>query len=113
MSKDDVGQLTERIEGTITLVDGTTSQFSISPDAGSQQWGADIKRLGHTVDIVGAMAAWTLQEDLLATSDQVDAYEIDDICDEPGCMNTLTDGEGYDGYCGDHADQREKAGEHE
>lgn len=34
----------------------------------------------------------------------------DDTCDEEGCDNSLDDGEGYDGFCGDHADQREIAG---
>lgn len=34
----------------------------------------------------------------------------DDTCAEEGCDNSLDDGQGYDGYCGDHADQREAAG---
>ncbi len=31
-------------------------------------------------------------------------------CAEDGCENDLDDGEGWDGYCGEHADQREAAG---
>ncbi|MHD0294521.1 hypothetical protein [Rhodococcus qingshengii] len=33
-----------------------------------------------------------------------------DTCDAPDCENSLDDGEGYDGYCGAHADQRETSG---
>jgi hypothetical protein len=35
-------------------------------------------------------------------------FEDDDRCGFPGCTNSLDDGEGYDGYCGEHADQREE-----
>lgn len=43
------------IEGTITLDDGSTSQFSIGSNSWSQ-WGAPTERLGKTVDIIEAMA---------------------------------------------------------
>lgn len=28
----------------------------------------------------------------------------DDTCDTPGCHNSIDDGEGWDGYCGECAD---------
>lgn len=34
----------------------------------------------------------------------------EDVCDEPECSNRLDDGEGYDGYCGTHADIYEQEG---
>lgn len=38
------------------------------------------------------------------------AGDDDDTCAEDDCDASLDDGEGYDGYCGNHADQREAAG---
>lgn len=39
-----------------------------------------------------------------------DDDDDDNICDAKGCTNKLDDGEGYDGYCGEHADKREREG---
>ena len=35
----------------------------------------------------------------------------EEICREEGCENSLDDGEGYDGLCGEHADEAEERGE--
>lgn len=43
------------VTGTITLADGTTSEFRIVTDYGPptwHQWGADNHRLGATVDVL-------------------------------------------------------------
>jgi sensor domain CHASE-containing protein len=46
-----------QIRGTITLADGSTSEFTTEPDLGWQQWGADQRRLGRTVDVLEAISA--------------------------------------------------------
>ena len=46
-----------RIDGTITLADGTESSFSIDTEYGWQQWGADNARLGRSVAILDALEA--------------------------------------------------------
>ena len=59
------------IKGTITLADGTTSEFRIGTDAGWAQWGADRARLGITGEDVETMAR-ALAEDgrLVSDSDE-------------------------------------------
>lgn len=46
-----------RIEGAVTLSDGREVKFSIGPDLGWQQWGADQQTCGETVDLMDALAA--------------------------------------------------------
>lgn len=46
-----------RIDGTITLADGTESSFSVDTEYGWQQWGADNARLGRSVAILDALEA--------------------------------------------------------
>ena len=43
------------VTGTITLGDGSTSEFSLSNTDGWSQWGAHTARLGRTVALVEAM----------------------------------------------------------
>lgn len=45
-----------RIEGTITTADGETRQFSIDTGLAYQQWGNTQEHLGHSVDMVTAIA---------------------------------------------------------
>lgn len=47
---------THAVKGTITLPDGSTSEFVIDPETGWQQWGASTGRLGQTSDLITAMA---------------------------------------------------------
>jgi hypothetical protein len=44
-----------RVEGTITLTDGSASSFSVDTEYGWQQWGAGTERLGQTVGILDAI----------------------------------------------------------
>lgn len=37
----------------------------------------------------------------------------EDVCDVDGCTNSLDDGEGFDGYCGEHADHLENMNDNE
>lgn len=61
------------IKGTITLTDGTTSEFSISRDLGWQQWGATTERLGSTVDVMDALVAGLVANDIdVESSDDED-----------------------------------------
>jgi len=53
---DRVSSTETSITGTITLADGSTSEFSVNNEYGWQQWGATTERLGRTVGIVEAMA---------------------------------------------------------
>lgn len=45
-----------QIKGTITLSDGSESEFSIFDNNEWHQWGAETKRLGQTVDVIEAIA---------------------------------------------------------
>lgn len=87
-----------QIKGTVTLADGSTSEFSIGEDFGVSQWGADIMRLGETVDVMEAlvdglrngeglafvMASASDEEDEKDLDLDVDAEEMDpDLEDEP------------------------------
>lgn len=71
-----------RITGTITLTDGTTSEFSIETDGGWQQWAAEPGRLGRTVDAMEALTRALFEDNLLASDDD-DDYDVED-CDECG-----------------------------
>lgn len=66
------------ISGTITLTDGTTSDFTIGTDGEWQQWGATTERLGETVNAMETIVAALLDENILATDDDTD----DDSDDE-------------------------------
>lgn len=44
------------ISGKILLSDGTTTEFSINPDQGWQQWGQSTPTLAATVDLMDALA---------------------------------------------------------
>lgn len=89
------------VKGTITLADGTTSEFSIGTDAGWQQWGATTERLGQTVDAIEVMARALAEDNHL----------VSDADPEPcrTCGQANDDNEGWDGECGTCADRRESA----
>lgn len=53
------------IEGVITLTDDTTSRFIITTGGGYTQWGADLARLGLSVDAVSAMSEALTENDLI------------------------------------------------
>lgn len=53
---DDDGDKVETISGTITLRDGSTSEFSIDMDYGWSQWGATEDRLYKTVRALEVMS---------------------------------------------------------
>lgn len=55
------------INGTITMTDGTVSEFSITTDGGWQQWGTPRQRLGESVDAMEAMVRGLLEDDVLAS----------------------------------------------
>ncbi len=63
----------QNITGTITLEDGTTSEFSVSAESYSQ-WGAERSRLGITVDVLTAFQ--------FAVSEHDDGYEDEDEDEE-------------------------------
>lgn len=53
------------IEGTITLADGTVSNFNIGESGMWHQWGANTKRLGRTVVHMDAIFEGLMESDLL------------------------------------------------
>lgn len=70
-----------QIKGTITLDNGSTSEFSVTPD-GYNQWGADTGRLGATVDFLT-----TLHEILAEQKDEIRSeagiatdYTVENLC---------------------------------
>jgi hypothetical protein len=65
----------KEIRGTITLADGSTSEFSIGIDGGWQQWGATTERLGTSVDVVEAMTLGLFDEGMMASSDDTEDDE--------------------------------------
>jgi hypothetical protein len=89
------------IQGVITLDDGSTSEFLITPGESSSQWGATTERLGLTVDAVGSM---------LAAVGDGDTPDDDAGCSVVGCGVEL-DGDSWNGKCGDHADEEFRADE--
>lgn len=46
---------TERIDGKLTLATGEIVSFSITPDYGYQQWGADVDTLWSTVPLMDGL----------------------------------------------------------
>ena len=58
------------ITGTITLPDGSASNFSIGKDGGWQQWGAHPERLGETVEVLEAMTNGLLEAGLMMSEDE-------------------------------------------
>ncbi|HEX6685548.1 MAG TPA: hypothetical protein VF062_22425 [Candidatus Limnocylindrales bacterium] len=83
-----------RITGTITLTDGSTSEFSIATDGGWQQWGAEPFRLAETVDALEALTRALFEDDLLASEDDEQEPDEDEPLewedagtDEPGDQN--------------------------
>lgn len=65
------------IEGTITLTDGTTSQFSMADGFGWQQWGATQSRLGLTVDVLQAISAGLEEADIYLNEDDDESDDED------------------------------------
>lgn len=62
----------QSITGTITLADGTVSEFSLGTDGGWQQWGAQRERLGRSVDVLEAIAQALLAEELVVSDPDPD-----------------------------------------
>jgi hypothetical protein len=58
-----------RVAGTITMADGSTSEFQITGTGVWSQWGADRSRLGDSVDVVDAMANGLIANSLLVGCD--------------------------------------------
>lgn len=61
-----------RIEGTVTLSDGRTSQFAIGDVAGDitwQQWGANEETLYRTVRLLEGLTEKIHEDDLLTKED--------------------------------------------
>ena len=67
----------ERIAGTVTLTDGSTSEFSIAADGLWMQWGAEQRRLGQTVDVMDALTRGLFDDDLLASENEEEDEEDD------------------------------------
>lgn len=74
---------------------GGQPSISDQNEAALTHWRAIADRLGIEHD--------ALEED-------TEEEDEEELCAEDGCENSLDDGEGYDGYCGEHADQRERDG---
>ena len=64
-----------KVEGTITLADGTTSEFLIGVDGGWSQWGATRERLGQSVDVVEALKEGLFAEELLLSEEDTTCAE--------------------------------------
>jgi hypothetical protein len=49
----------------------------------------------------------------ICTTDPLEGLDLDDlhedICDTPECTNSLKNGEGFNGHCGECADKKESA----
>lgn len=66
----------ESITGVVRLADGTESQFTIDRDYGWRQWGADIVRLGQSVDVMEAIVEGVRDAEIpWASSDDDDPDE--------------------------------------
>lgn len=57
----------QSITGTITLEDGSTSEFSLGTDGGWQQWAAVRERLGCTVGVLETIKDALLVDELLVS----------------------------------------------
>jgi len=82
-------ELTEVLDLSLIL-DGDISRLSDEDFLGIP---AKLREYGHT-----------------ELAESAEAAIADNTCAEEGCFGDLNDGEGFDGYCGTHADQREEAG---
>lgn len=60
------------VKGTITLRDGTTSEFYIGTDFGWSQWGAVTERLGSTVGVLEGMIQGMKDAEVRVVSDYDD-----------------------------------------
>jgi hypothetical protein len=69
------------IKGTITLVDGSVSEFMIGIDGVWQQWGATRERLSESSEVMDALTLGLFDDGLMASSDDEDEPEEDE--DEP------------------------------
>ena len=73
---------------------------------GFHNWAGE-SHLGPVCEICGDATDEKDSHGTLMCSDCQD----EDTCDADGCTGSLSDGEGYDGYCGTHADKVENHNE--
>lgn len=66
------------VSGTITLADGSVSEFVIGTDYGWQQWGATRERLGTTVGVLEGMVEGMKNAEVRFVSDNDEPEEDDD-----------------------------------
>jgi hypothetical protein len=66
------------IAGTITLEDGSTSEFRIGTDYGWSQWAAVRERLSQSVPVLDAMVKGMQEEEVRFVSDYDTDEEEDD-----------------------------------
>ena len=78
-------QKVREIKGTITLADGSVSEFMIGRDGVWQQWGARQERLGESVEVIDALTLGLFDEGLMASSDDEDEPEADEDDDPDVC----------------------------
>lgn len=78
------------ITGTITLRDGSKSEFSIGTDFGWSQWSADVIRLGLTVGVLEGMIEGMKEAEVRFVSDYDEDEPEDD--GEEGCDDFRPDG---------------------
>lgn len=64
------------VKGTITLRDGTVSEFSIGTDFGWSQWGATTERLGTTVGVLEGMIEGMKDAEVRVVSDYDEDEEV-------------------------------------
>lgn len=90
------------IKGTITLADGSESEFQIGTDYGWSQWGAYRERLSETVPVLDAMVMGFQRDEVRFVSDydepeDEESAEDDDVLDVLiGYSALLSDEEGGD-----------------
>lgn len=77
----------------------------VAGGAGLPHPGSD-DNLAHYRALADAMGLDYERDD----DEEEDDEDDEDTCDAEGCDESLSDGEGYDGYCGTHADERENDG---
>ena len=59
----------EKIEGTITMKDGTVRSFYFGTDFGWSQWGETPTNLGNSVDVLEAIKVGLIEQDVQVVSD--------------------------------------------
>jgi len=67
----------KEITGTITLADGSVSEFSLSGEGSWQQWGAVQDRLFKTVEALETISNALESEDLLYREDEDSDDELE------------------------------------